>query len=216
MGLLSAFQKKHFNDCAYPVEKFSGLIARFLEKNARGIAIAEHSITLIARAPSMSAVRALVMHADEIQRQRIAVRAIFARLAPVDCLGELSSALSLVDPRHTATGRIRFIKNPALLDAHEQLVLGNSVCWTGDMLRRSEEHRNRLDITEENQPGAVRLAELSFNALWGACKPVPSRALTGHPMLPAFAGVGPSLAAAGLPGTDKVPTLTPGSVFTRH
>jgi hypothetical protein len=216
MGFLSAFQKKPPIDCAHSIEKFSTMLAGFLEKTARGIALQEHAITLIARAPSAGAVRALIMHADEIQRQQIAVRVIFARLAPVDLLSDLSSALNLVDPRHVALGKIRFIKNSALLDAHEQFVLGHSLCWTGDMLRRPEEHRNRLDIVEENRPGAVRIAELSFNALWAAAQPLPARALSGQPMVQAFASVNPAFAAVGLPGNDKIPTFTPGSVFTRH
>jgi hypothetical protein len=216
MGFLSAFQKKPLTDCAQTTEKFSAMLTRFLEKTARGIALQEHAITLIARAPSMAAVRALIIHADEIQRQQIGVRVIFARLAPVDLLGELSAALNLVDARHPSAGKIRFIKNAALLDAHEQLVLGNALCWTGDMLRRLEEHRNRLDIVEEDQAGAVRLAELSFNALWAAAKPLPARALSGQPMMQPFASLNPAFAAVGLPGSDKIPEFKPGSVFTRH
>jgi hypothetical protein len=216
MGFLSAFQQKPSSDCAYTTEKFSILLTRFLEKSARGVGVEDQAITLIARAPSMSAVRALIMQAQEIQRRKIGVRVVFARLAPVDLLSELSSALDLVDARNTAAGKIRFIKNPALLDAHEQFVLGNALCWTGDMLRRLAEHRNRLDIVEENAPGALRLAEMSFNALWTAAKPLPARALSGQPMLQPFASVSPAFAAAGLPGSDKIPTFTPGSVFTRH
>jgi hypothetical protein len=216
MGFLSAFQKMPSTDFTYTTEKFSSLLTRFLEKSARGVGLEEQAITLIARAPSMAAVRALIMQANEIQRQKIGVRVIFARLAPVDLLSELSSALDLVDVRNTTGGKIRFIKNPALLDAHEQFVLGDALCWTGDMLRRLEENRNRLDIVEENAPGALRLAEMSFNALWTAAKPLPARALSGQPMLQAFASVSPSFTAAGLPGSDKIPSFTPGSVFTRH
>jgi hypothetical protein len=183
---------------------------------ACGVDLQDHTVTLIARSPSMVAVRALIGHADELLRQKIAVRVIFARLAPGDALTELSSALNLFDPRHPEAGKIRFIKNAALLDAHEQFVLGEMACWTGDMLRRLEEHRNRLDIMEEAQPGAVRLAELSFTALWAASKPLPARALSGEPLLQAFASVNPLFAAAGLPGGDKMPTFIPGSLFTRH
>jgi hypothetical protein len=216
MGFLSAFHKKPLNDSAESIEKFSNLLTRFLEKTARGIALEQHAITLIARAPSMAAVRALIMHAAEIRRQQIGVRVIFARLAPVDALSELSSALNLVDARHVAAGKIRFIKNAALLDAHEQFVLGNAACWTGDMLRRLEDHRNRLDIVEEDRSVAVKLAAMSFNALWDAAKPLPARALSGQPMLQAFASVSPAFAVAGLPGSDKIPEFRPGSVFTRH
>lgn len=215
MGFLSAFQKRPSSDPAHSVEKFSNLISRYLEANQTIGDRPGGMITLIARSPSMAACRALLLHAGEIRRQQISVRIVFAKLAPVDQLALLSSAMHLVDPRNTATGRIRFIRNGALLDAHEQLVLGSASCWTGDMLRRCDEHRNGLDLIEEGMPGPVRLAELSFNAMWSVAKPIPARALNGHPLAQAFASVSPAL-AAGLPGTER-PTIIPGApVLTRH
>lgn len=217
MGFLSAFQKQPLSDRAQSVEKFSGFLKPFLEKTAHDGTLSERSITLIARAPSMAAARALTLYAAEIRRQQITVQIILAKLAPAEALGELSSVLSLVDPMHTASGKIRYIKNAALFDAHEQLVLGRSLCWTGDMLRRSEEQRNRLDIVEENQPGAIKLAELAFNALWSASRPVPSRALAGNVMRQAYASVNPAFAAAGLAAADATPVSIPGlNAFTRH
>lgn len=215
MGFLSAFQKKSLSDCGHSVEKFSGLIHRYLNNPERGVSLRDRSITLIARSPAMPAVRALILHAAEIQRQQLAVQVIVARLAPVDVLTELSCALQLVDPRHTQSGRIRFIKNPALLDAHEQLVLGTSMCWTGDMLRRLEESRNRLDLLEEGATGPARLAELSFNAIWAASKPVPARAFTGQPLMQAYGSVNPAF--AGLAPAEKMQAGAIGAItITRH
>jgi hypothetical protein len=215
MGFLSAFQKRPLTDAAQSIEKFSGLLSTFLDKAAAG-SPRERSITLIARSPAMPAVRALVLRAGDIQRQQIAVHVVFAKLAPLDQLAQLAAGLQLVDPRQGKSGRIRFIKNAALLDAHEQLVLGSSLCWTGDMLRRCDENRNRLDIVEEGQAGPIRLAELSFNAIWSAAKPVPSRALSGRPLAQAYASLSPAFAAAGLAG-DRLPPYIPGApVLTRH
>ena len=215
MGFLSAFQKKPLTDPAHSVEKFSGLLTAFLDGNARRVP-RDRSITLIARSPAMPAVRALTIHAGEIQRQQIAVHMVFAKLAPIDLLAQCSTALQLVDPARTAAGKIRFIKNAALLDAHEQLVLGRTLCWTGDMLRRCDEHRNRLDILEEGMAGPLRLAELSFHAIWGAAKPIPARALSGRPVAQAYGSVNPAFAAAGLVG-EKLPPYIPGApVVTRH
>jgi hypothetical protein len=218
MGFLSAFQKQPpLTEHTHSVEKFSDFLMRFLEKTARDGSLGERSITLIARAPSMAAARALMLHAPEIRRQQITVQIVLAKLAPVELLGELASVLQLVDPHHTASGKIRHIKNAALLDAHEQLVLGSSLCWTGDMLRRPEEQRNRLDILEENQPGAIKLAELAFNALWASARPVPARTLTGNIMRQAYASVNPAFAAAGLAAADSMPVSIPGmTAFTRH
>jgi hypothetical protein len=216
MGFLSAFQKKPLTDPVQSTEKFSGLIARFLEKAALGGGPRDRSITLIARSPAMAAARALTLNASEIERQQISVQVVFAKLAPAELLGQLASALGLIDQRHPAAAKVRFIKNAALLDAHEQLVLGSELCWTGDMLRRCDENRNRLDILEEGLSGPIRLAELSFNAIWAVAKPVPARALTGHPMGQPFASLNPAFAAAGLAG-DKTPAFLPGGpIHTRH
>jgi hypothetical protein len=215
MGFLSAFQKKPLTDPA-STEKFSGLVTRFLEKAATSTAPRDRTITLIARSPAAAAARALTMHAEEIDRHQVSVQVVFAKLAPVEFLGQLATALRLVDPRQPSAARIRFIKNTALLDAHEQLVLGSSICWTGDMLRRCDENRNRLDIVEEGLAGPIRLAELSFNAIWAVAKPIPARSLTGSPMGQPFASVNPAFAAAGL-GGDKVPAFLPGGpIHTRH
>ena len=218
MGFLTAFQKKPLTDAAQCIEKFTSLLARFLEEIACGAALRDRSITLIARSPAMAAVRALTLYSDEIERRQIGVHVVFAKLSPVEQLGALSSALKLVDQQDTASGRIRFIKNAALLDAHEQLVLGRACVWTGDMLRRPDDQRNRLDIVEEGEEGPVRLAELSFQAIWSAAKPIPARALTGHPLVQPYASVSPSFAAAGLNGGgEKPPAVLPGApIHTRH
>jgi hypothetical protein len=217
MGFLSAFQRRPLTDPAQFVEKFSGLLTCYLEKTARSATLCNSPITLIARSPSMAAARALILHASEIRRQQIGVHIVFAKLAPIDQLAQLSAALQLVDPRNPRVGKIRFIRNSALLDAHEQLVLGRELCWTGDMLRRCDEHRNGLDIVEEGQPGPIRLAELSFSAMWAAAKPVPGRALNGHPLAPAFASAKPTFGVSGLPGSEKAPALVPGApTLTRH
>jgi hypothetical protein len=214
MGFLSAFQKRPLTEPTHSVEKFTGLLTRYLEKTSGA---PDKAITLIARSPSMAAARALIAHAGEIRRQHISVQVVFAKLAPVDQLVQLSAALQLVDPRNPAAGNIRFIRNSALLDAHEQLVLGRQLCWTGDMLRRCDEHRNGLDIVEDGLAGPIRLAELSFNAIWSVAKPVPARALNGHPLAPAFASLKPAFATTGLPGAEKAPSIIPGAPgLTRH
>ena len=217
MGFLSAFQRRPLTDPAQSVEKFSGLLTCYLEKTAHPATSCDAPITLIARSPSMAAARALILHASEIRSRQIGVQIVFAKLAPIDQLAQLSAALQLVDPRNPRVGKIRFIRNSALLDAHEQLVLGRELCWTGDMLRRCDEHRNGLNIVEEGQPGPIRLAELSFNAIWTAAKPVPARALNGHPLAPAFGSAKPAFGVSGLPGSEKAPALIPGApALTRH
>ena len=68
---------------------------------------------------------------------------------------------------------IRWAKNRALLDAHERLTLGRTLCWTGDAMRRSEDTRCALDRAEDCAPAILAEANASFAYLWRASKPLP-------------------------------------------
>lgn len=210
MGFLSAFAKRPLSDCQHSVERFSNLILAYLNGlETKGASLRERSLTLIARSPSASVARALIPHAELLQREQVCVQVIFAKLSPMELLAELASALNITAPRDGPGGSVRLIKTPALLHAHEQLVLGSSTCWTGDMLRRCEENRNGLDLLEEYAPGSVRLAQFAFNAIWAIAKPVPTRILiggnrlfaSGAPLVPAIAAA--ELAAGPLGTTSR-------------
>jgi hypothetical protein len=215
MGFLSAFQKRSSSD-RQPVEKFSTVVTKYLQQlddldgNMR-----ERYITLIARSPAAPTARAILQNAQEIERQRVSVHIIFAKLAPVEMLIELAASLHIT-PRGGSASSIRFIKNPSLLNAHEQLVLGTRICWTGDMLRRSEEQRNGLDLLEENAPGSVCLGELAFSAMWKVAKPLPARAFVAPRRLaPAPTVLLPALAAAEL-AENSAPIRRTTRLLTRH
>ncbi|WP_210191625.1 hypothetical protein [Rhodomicrobium vannielii] len=199
------------------IEKFSGLIAAYLNRlEVNGGGLEERSLTLIARSPSSAVAKALSLQASGLDRQQVSVQIIFSKLAPVDLLTELASALNLIAPRDDRRECVRLIRTPALLNAHEQLVMGTSICWTGDMLRRCEENRNGLDILEEDAPGSVRLAQFAFNAIWAIAKPVPTRILSGGNRLYAeHTPLAPAIAAAGL-AAEIGPMLSSGLPATRH
>ncbi len=218
MGFLSAFQKKPSGERQQSIDRFSGLISAYLHRlETRGGTVEDRSLTLIARSPSAAVARALALQAEGLERQEVSTYFIFARIAPLELLTELALALNLIAPRDgRPANRVRVIRTPALLHAHEQLVLGRSSCWTGDMLRRSEENRNGLDLWEDEAPGSVRLAQFAFNAIWAIAKPVPARILADgariqaqRPSLP------PAMAAAGLVADSAVGRIT-GSSATRH
>jgi hypothetical protein len=217
MGFLSAFQKKPSDPRPQQGAKLSAQIGAYLQRLAEdGGTMEERSLTLIARSPAALAAQALVAQSEGLVREEVMVRIIFARLAPFERLTELACALHLVSTPDVRPGFVRMIKTPALLAAHEQLVLGASCCWTGDMLRRSEENRNGLDIWEEDAHGSVRLAEFAFHAIWPIAKPVPSRILaTGKRLLTDRAGLSPAVAAAGLASSEALRRL-PGGPSTRH
>ncbi len=218
MGFLSAFAKRPLSDCQHPVERFSGIVSSYLHRlETKGGSMRERSLTLIARSPSASVARALIPHARELEREQVCIQLIFARLSPVELLAELAVALNLIAPRDNATSPVRLIKTPALLHAHEQLVLGSSTCWTGDMLRRCEENRNGLDLLEQDAPGSVRLAQFAFNAMWAIAKPVPARILAGgNRAFGSGAPLAPAIAAAGLAGDAALPQNLARAYATRH
>jgi hypothetical protein len=218
MGFLSAFTKRPLSDCQHSVERFSAIISAYLSRlETKGGALRERSLTLIARSPSASVARALIPHAKELEREQVCVQLIFAKLSPIELLAELASALNLTAPRDDRSSSVRLIKSPSLLHAHEQLVLGGSTTWTGDMLRRCEENRNGLDLLEENAPGSVRLAQFAFNAIWAIAKPVPTKILGGGNRLFASCGsLDPSIAAAGLAADNTPLHVSSRTQMTRH
>ena len=216
MGFLSAFQKRSMSERQQPIERFSAILSAYLRRlETKGGMIRERTLTLIARSPAAAAARALTLHANDMERQQVSVQIIFAKLAPIELLAELATALNIMPREHTPAS-IRFIKNPSLLNAHEQLVLGSCTCWTGDMLRRSEEQRNGLDLLEEDAPGSVRLAEFAFNAIWGIAKPAPARAFAPSRRLFPVPALPPVLAAAELAAENSSPIRRTSRVLTRH
>jgi hypothetical protein len=54
------------------------------------------------------------------------------------------------------------------LDAHEQLLLGSRMCWSGDVMRRSEERINSLSIFEKDAKKQVSLGRMAFETIWAS------------------------------------------------
>jgi len=132
----------------------------------------QRTITLIARSPASVPAKALAINLARFQPLSIEVNIIFAQVAPADDLDFIVRALSSAC-RQAPELVIRWAKNRALLDAHERLTLGRTLCWTGDAMRRSEDARCALDRVEEGTPSILAEASASFAYLWRASKPLP-------------------------------------------
>ncbi len=181
MGFLSAFHKKPTGDCQILTERLAMRIGDCLQRlETKGASLKDRSLTLIARSPSSEIARALALQAEHLQKKEFSARMIFARLAPIELAAEMASAFNLAGGSDSKASSVRIIKSPALLNAHEQLVIGEHSCWTGDMLRRVEGNRYGLDIWEDGSTGATKLAQFAFNAIWPSAKSVPSNVLTGR------------------------------------
>jgi hypothetical protein len=135
--------------------------------------LGQRIVTLIARSPASPPAQALAMNLGRFQPLSIEVRIIFAQIGPANALNFLLQTLSACC-RSTPETTIRWAKNRALLDAHERLTLGRTLCWTGDSMRRSEDSRSAIDRVDDGTPAIVAEARASFDALWCASKPLPS------------------------------------------
>lgn len=67
---------------------------------------------------------------------------------------------------------IRWAKNPRLIEAHEQLVLGPQTCWIGDCMRREPSKCDAYESYVEGCGEAAGCATVSFERLWSASEPL--------------------------------------------
>jgi hypothetical protein len=161
--------------------------------------LGQRRITLIARSPASPPAQALAMNLGRFQPLSVEVSIIFAQIAPPDALTFMVQSLSKTC-RQGPELIIRWAKNRALLDAHERLTLGRTLCWTGDSLRRSEDSRSAIDRVEDPSETMLYEANASFSAIWRASKTLPK-------ML--FSPVGPF---AGPQGASRSSSISPAAV----
>jgi hypothetical protein len=135
------------------------------------------TVTLIARSPASPPAQALAMNLGRFQPMSLEVRIIFAQIAPPSALNFLAESL-LSSCRQGPETIIRWAKNRSLLDAHERLTLGKTLCWTGDSMRRAEDSRSAMDRVDEGTDRVIAQANASFEALWAMSNPVPKTAFT--------------------------------------
>lgn len=136
----------------------------------------QRTVTLIARSPASPVAQSLALHLGRFEPGSIDVNIIFAQVTPADALNFMVQALEAA--RTNAPEQIiRWAKNRALLDAHERLTLGTTLCWTGDTMRRTEDTRSAFDRVDETDSRILAEASASFRAIWKASKPLPKAAL---------------------------------------
>jgi len=157
------------------------IMSRFVER-VESDSAEPRTLTMILRSVSSSASLALIGMSQDLARAGIAAKVVVANLEPEEDLRQLFTSLSELCPRESAKELIRWARNPRLLDAHEQVTFGASMCWSGDAMRREADKRNALSLFDDAGPGTVRLAQLAFEALWSASTVVAERRLLGPAM----------------------------------
>ncbi len=150
------------------------MMSRFVERAEAG-----HFLTMILRSPAADPLKALIGMKGALQRKGAHAKVILAKLDPEDDLRQLFTSLTELTPEAQAHDLIRWARNPRLLEAHEQVTYGESLCWSGDAMRRDPDRRNALDLFYEEAPDTVRIGRLGFQALWEASSPIPMRRLLG-------------------------------------
>ncbi len=132
----------------------------------------QQTLTLIAQSPLSPAAQALAVNLARFQPKSLRVQIVLAQIAPSNALNFLVEAL-----REACTDGpevlIRWAKDKALLEAHERLLLGRALCWTGDAMRRSSDARCAIDRIEDCTDSVFQEVSASFSAIWRASKPLP-------------------------------------------
>lgn len=150
------------------------MMSRCVERAKAGV-----SLTMVLRSAASDPAKTLVGMKGALQHAGVSAKVILARLEPEDDLKQLFASLSELAPHEPAPELIRWARNPRLLDAHEQVTYGETMCWSGDAMRRDADRRNALTLFDEEAPDTVRLGRLAFQALWAASALVPERRLLG-------------------------------------
>lgn len=158
------------------LDRHIGAMSKFLELARQTADPKERSLTLILRSAASGPAQALLGMADEIRESGVMPKIILAKLDPCEDLVQLAALMAEIYGS-SSSGAIRWAKNPKLLDAHEQVILGTSQCWSGDAMGRDPSRRNSLSLFADDAPDMVHLAELGFTALWHAAEPVSERRL---------------------------------------
>jgi hypothetical protein len=166
-----------------------------------------HPWLLIARSSQSPVVKALNALAPELSKAQISIRTILALL-------EGETADCQTDTMVLSTTECRVARNPRLLEAHEQLVLGPVTCWVGDSMRREPDKRDAYECYAADHAITAQWSTIAFNRLWAAADAIVPRQA---PTVDAPAADEPTASAADLP-TD-LPPVTDAPVttaLTRH
>jgi len=181
MGLLSQVRQTEITTANTNLGHHNKIFERYLEwldeqPDARHD---DRNISIIARSPKSPVVRALIDCADELKARGVAVKAIISHAQPSQALRELTQTLVTLNGARQTGELARWANKSCLLDAHEQLILGGSMCWSGDVMRREPGKCDGLDLFETDAPQTARLGVLAFDAIWEVCDALPLAAVRG-------------------------------------
>lgn len=138
-----------------------------MEGNAAQLQGAERAILVVARSAQSPLVKSIAALAHEIAAAGCRVRMILAR---ADRSG-LADAF-IAAQAAALECEVRSVRNPRLIEAHEQLVLGPRASWTGDSMRRDPAICDAYESFAEDCPEMAAAARATFERLWRDGEPM--------------------------------------------
>jgi hypothetical protein len=134
-------------------QRLHDLVERYLAPlaQAENAGAGELSLDIVAHAPDSPIAEAVAARLGDLKAAGVTIRAIFACIDPEPALARWIAQAGLV----------RWARDVRLLEAHEQLVLGRTKCWSGDAMRRGA---TRTDLFESLNEGSAEVTALGRKA----------------------------------------------------
>jgi len=123
----------------------------------------DHELLLVALSATSPVIGALKEVAAARDLSQIQLRIILANIQGADLFRDLSGLPPV---------SVNWARNARLLDAHEQLVVGKTACWTGDCMRREPNKRDAFECFADDCQETSAWARTSFDRLWAASVPL--------------------------------------------
>ena len=163
-------------------------------------------LLLVARSPESAAARAVFGLSPSLAARGMSARIILLAANPGDHW-TLEFAPGF---RHET----RLANDPRLLDAHEQLVIGDRSLWFGDSMRREPEKRDAFMQFIDGDDETVRRARMTFARLWESARPLYRHEQT-QAATPLVEVIAPGAGDAAL-ASDVLATLNAWRPSSRH
>jgi hypothetical protein len=127
-------------------------------------------ITVIARSLQSPVARAIGALAADIAAAGLSVRILLLKAD-----GAAADAFAFPQAAAGLDCELRLARDPRLIEAHEQLVLGPGTCWTGDSMRRDPLAYDAYETFVDDCAQIAGAAASTFARLWIGGEPLLGR-----------------------------------------
>ena len=138
-------------------QRLHDLVERYLAHLAqnRDSCPIERSLEIIAHSPESPIAEAVAARLSDLTAAGVTIRAIFASIEAEQPLTRWLAEAKFV----------RWARDIRLLEAHEQLVLGRTRCWSGDAMRRGATKTDLFESLNEGHVEGAALGRQAFDKL---------------------------------------------------